>query len=253
MNRTAHVVAIIPARYASVRLPGKPLVDIDGQPMIRRVVEQVRRASLVRRVIVATDDERVRSAVIAFGGEAVLTDPALTSGTDRCAVVARSLTDATIIVNVQGDEPLIEPGLVDATIHPLLDDPGLAVATPVRRIAAAEALQNPHNPKVVLDRSGNCIYFSRSPIPFLRDVPPEQWPDQHPYYRHIGLYVFRRDMLLRFAGLSPSPLEQAEHLEQLRLLENGITIRGVVTEYNSLPVDTLEDLEKVRTIVRRAS
>ena len=247
------VIAIIPARYASARLPGKPLADINGQPMIRHVVERTARASLVERVIVATDDERVRASVAGFGGEALLTDPELPSGTDRCAAIARTLPDASIIVNVQGDEPLIDPALVDATIQPLLDDPGLAAATPVRRISSTEELENPHIPKVVLDRAGNCVYFSRSPIPFFRDAPFGHWAKLHPYYRHIGLYVFRRDMLLRFSNLPPTPLELAEHLEQLRLIENGFTIRGVITGYDSIPVDTPQDLEKVRAMARHES
>jgi 3-deoxy-manno-octulosonate cytidylyltransferase (CMP-KDO synthetase) len=253
MSTRAGVIAVIPARYASKRLPGKPLADIGGRPMIRHVVERTARASLVDRVIVAADDERVQAAVTAFGGEVVMTDPALPSGTDRCAAVARTVTEATIVVNVQGDEPLIEPEVIDASVRPLLDDATVSVATPVRVITKAEELENPHIPKVVLDRNGNCLYFSRSPIPFYRDGPRDRWPGSHRYYRHIGLYVFRRDVLLRFSSLPPAALELAERLEQLRLLEYGIPIRGVTTNYDSLPVDTPEDLERVRTILRRAS
>jgi 3-deoxy-manno-octulosonate cytidylyltransferase (CMP-KDO synthetase) len=242
-------VAIIPARYGSTRLPGKPLLTIAGKPMIQHVVERVSQAKLVERVMVATDDERIRSAVQAFGGEAVMTSPDCQSGTDRIAEVARSLTGAEIIVNVQGDEPLIPPTMIDAAIRPLWDDPMILVGTLVRRIADFAELDDPAVPKVALDRNGNCLYFTRSPIPYGRDLPFEAWLAHHTYYRHIGIYVFRRSFLLRYATLAQTPLERAERLEQLRILEHGYSIHAAVTEEESMAVDTPADLDRVRHIM----
>jgi len=246
MNAAERIVAVIPARYGSERLPGKPLADIAGKPMIQHVFERVRRASLVNDVIVATDDERIAAAVRAFGGHAVMTDPALRSGTDRIVVVARARPDATIFVNVQGDEPLIHPEMVDDAIRPLLEDPRLNVATLVHRITDPADLENPAVVKVVLDHQLNCLYFSRSSIPFARDITPGERLADTPYWKHVGLYVFRRAFLLTFASLAQMALERAEKLEQLRILEHGERIRASITEHESLPVDTLADLERVR-------
>lgn len=248
-SATGRTIVIIPARFGSERLPGKPLAQLAGRPMIQHVVERARQSRLVHDVIVATDDTRIADAVGAFGGTAVMTPTDITSGTDRIAFVASTIPDATIVVNVQGDEPLIEPALIDDTIRPLHEDPAVMVATPVRAIVDQADLVNPAVPKVVLDRNGNCLYFSRSPIPFLRDVPPSEWTSRHEYYKHIGLYVFRRDFLLRYADFSQTPLERAEKLEQLRILEHGLPIRGVVTTFDSVPVDTPADLDRVRSII----
>jgi 3-deoxy-manno-octulosonate cytidylyltransferase (CMP-KDO synthetase) len=245
MSRRERVIAIIPARYGSERLPGKPLADIAGKPMIQHVAERVRMASLVNGVIVATDDGRIAAAVAAFGGTCAMTDPAFRSGTDRVAAVAEASPDATIIVNVQGDEPLIHPAMVDEAVQPLLDDPGLNVATLVHRITDPDELDNPAVVKVVLDHQKNCLYFSRSAIPFARDVAPGDRL-QHVYWKHVGLYVFRRPFLLTFASLPQSALERAEKLEQLRILEHGERIRASITEHESFPVDTPRDLELVR-------
>jgi 3-deoxy-manno-octulosonate cytidylyltransferase (CMP-KDO synthetase) len=249
-TRRPRVVAVIPARYASTRLPGKPLADIDGKPMIRHVVERVGRASLVSAVIVATDDDRIAAAVTAFGGTAVMTSPDLASGTDRVAAVAATLPDADIIVNVQGDEPLIPAAMVDEAIRPLVDDPEITCGTLVRAVTADADLTNAAVVKVVLDGRGDALYFSRSAIPFLRDVRLMDWTRTHTFYRHIGLYVFRRGFLLTLARLPQTPLERAEKLEQLRMLEAGGRIRATVTTYDSIAVDTPDDLERVRRMMR---
>ncbi len=244
------VVAIIPARFASQRLPGKPLAEIGGKPMIRHVYERVARASLVNTVLVATDDERIAAAVRGFGGHAVMTPDTLQTGTDRVAYAATSLPDADIILNVQGDEPLIPAAMIDEAVKPLTNDGEVLCATLVRRIAGEADLLNPAVVKVVCDRSGNALFFSRSPIPFGRDFKQGAWAKSHTYYKHIGIYVFRRDFLMTFAGLPQTPLERTEQLEQLRILEHGYRIRAVVTEYDSISVDTVEDLERIRTMVR---
>jgi 3-deoxy-manno-octulosonate cytidylyltransferase (CMP-KDO synthetase) len=244
-----YTVAIIPARYASERLPGKPLAPIAGKPMIQHVVERTAKASLVSRVVVATDDQRIAAAVHAFGGEVVMTPVGLPSGTDRIAFVARTMPDADIVVNVQGDEPLIAPEMIDEAVKPLQVDPAILAGTLVRRIENPEDLANPGIPKVVLDRNGYCLYFSRSAIPYQRDAMPEDWLPRHTYYKHVGLYVFRRTFLLRYAQMSQTPLESAERLEQLRILEHGERIRAVITEHDSMPVDTPADLERVRAII----
>jgi len=246
MSAGSRIIAVIPARYGSERLPGKPLVDIAGKPMIQHVFERVRAASLVDEVIVATDDERIATAVRQFGGHSVMTDPALRSGTDRIAAVVRETRDAAIVVNVQGDEPLIHPAMVDEAIRPMLEDQRLNVATLVHRITDPGDLENSGVVKVVLDHHLNCLYFSRSPIPFSRDIPRDERLAHVVYWKHIGLYVFRRAFLLTFASLEQTPLERAEKLEQLRILEHGERIRASITEHESMPVDTPADLERVR-------
>jgi len=243
-----HVVAIIPARFASVRFPGKVLADIAGKPMVQHVYERVKQAQLVDEVWVATDDERVFHAAVAFGGQAVMTSPEHPTGTDRLAEAAR-YTGGDIIVNVQGDEPLIAPEVVDAAILPLLKDSGLQMATLKTPIRDEEEWQSPHVVKVVTDLEGYALYFSRYPIPYWRDrgragaTPPVQW------YRHIGLYVYRREFLFQYASWPPTPLQLAENLEQLRALEHGVKIRVVETTYHAIGVDTPEDLERVRRIL----
>jgi 3-deoxy-manno-octulosonate cytidylyltransferase (CMP-KDO synthetase) len=230
------VVAIIPARYGSQRLPAKPLADICGKPMVQHVYERSARANLVNAVVVATDDERIMAAVHGFGGRAVMTPASLQTGTDRIAYVARSLPDADIVVNVQGDEPMIEPAMIDQAVEPLIHDHTIEVGTLVRRIDHVADLSNPNLVKVVLDREGNGMYFSRSPIPFGRDMPESVWLNRHHYFKHIGLYVFRREMLVRFSGLSPTPLEQVEKLEQLRILEHGVRIGARKPDTTAFPL-----------------
>ncbi len=248
------ITAIIPARYASTRFEGKALADIMGKPMVRHVYERTAQAALVSEVIVATDDERIAAAVHGFGGRAVMTCRDHETGTDRLAEVAASL-DSEIVVNVQGDEPLIEPAMIDEAIGPLAGDPAILMGTLKSRIRNLHDFLSPNVVKVVTDNEGFALYFSRSPLPNFRD----KWNDLKDEafksgrllcHKHIGLYVYRRDFLLRFARLAPTPLELAEKLEQLRALENGIRIRVVETSYDSIGVDTPTDLEKVLDYLR---
>jgi 3-deoxy-manno-octulosonate cytidylyltransferase (CMP-KDO synthetase) len=236
-------VAIIPARYASTRLPGKPLADLDGRPMIEHVYRRAALAPMVSQVIVATDDLRIATRVAEFGGKVRLTKPTHETGTDRLAEVAASL-DCDVIVNIQGDEPLVDPGAIAELVAPFAD-PSVQMTTLFRRIHHPAELSNPNICKVVVDRGGYAMYFSRAPIPHLRD-PRGGWP---PLYRHIGLYGYRRSALLVLASLEPTPLERAEALEQLRALEHGIRIKAVETRFESCEVNTPEDLAQVRRLL----
>lgn len=238
------VVAVIPARFASTRFPGKPLADIDGRPMIEHVYRRASASPVVSRVIVATDDLRIASRVTQFGGHVRLTKPDHLTGTDRLAEVAATL-DCDIVVNVQGDEPLLDPRAITELVAPLAD-PTVSMSTLYRRIENPSELDNPNIVKVVTDRAGFALYFSRAPIPFSRE-PREGWP---PLYRHVGVYAYRRTALLVLASLEPTPLERAESLEQLRALEHGIRIRAVETSYDSIGVDTPADLEQVRRLLQ---
>ncbi len=254
------VVAVIPARYASTRLPGKPLLDLGGKPMILHVVERTKQAQSVSRVIVATDDQRVFAAVAAAGEEALMTSPDHPTGTDRLAEVAAQL-DAEIIVNVQGDEPLIDPGTIDAAVAPLLTDRELMMSTTCEPILSAADVLSPNVVKVVTDQTGYALYFSRNPIPFPRaavqlhgslEAAFTAEPDLLlTYAKHTGLYVYRREFLLTFANLSPTPLEQTELLEQLRALEHGYRIKVIRVTHRSLGVDTPDDVERVRELLQQ--
>lgn len=242
------IVAVIPARYGSTRFPGKALAMIKGRPMIQWVYERTAKAASLDRVLVATDDQRIADAVLAFGGECVMTSSAHSTGTDRIAEVAASL-DCDLIVNVQGDEPLIEPAMIDDAVAPLRHDPGIVMGTLCGRIDIAEEAFDPNIVKVVLDRDGFALYFSRAPIPWDRD----RWsgldvgarPLHDRFYKHIGLYVYRRAFLLNYAALGPTPLESIEKLEQLRALETGHRIKVVETSHRSIGVDTPHDLQKI--------
>jgi len=248
------VIAIIPARYASTRLHAKALIDLCGKPMIQHVYERTRQAALIDRVIVATDHEMIVEAVRHFGGEVIMTPAELKSGSDRIAFAAKSLDDADIVVNVQGDEPLIEPQMIDQAVIPLIHDPGskVNVGTVVKRIRASEELWNPNIVKAILDAEGNVIYFSRSVIPFLRDnIEKNSWHLHHAYYKHFGLYVYRKEFLLRFSAWNEASLERVEKLEQLRIIENGYRIKTVVTEFDTIPVDTAEDADRVRKVLEQ--
>lgn len=242
------VTALIPARYASTRLPGKPLIDIAGEPMIRHVCRRVGEAKTVERVVVATDDERIRAAVEGFGVEVVMTDTAHPSGADRIAAAARELGIEGPILNVQGDEPLIDPALIDRVAE-RFSDSDADCATPIARVDSLSALFDPDTPKVVLRDDSTALYFSRTPVPFLRDHAPETWLDRDVFYRHIGLYLYRRNALDRFVAAPPSALEQAEQLEQLRMLGLGMTILCVEVEYNGHAVDTAEDVMRVEGMI----
>jgi 3-deoxy-manno-octulosonate cytidylyltransferase (CMP-KDO synthetase) len=238
------VVAVIPARYASTRLPGKPLADIDGRPMIEHVYRRAAASPVVSQVIVATDDLRIARRAADFGATVRLTKASHPTGTDRLAEVAATL-DCDIVVNVQSDEPLLDPRAITELVSPFAADPSVQITTLFRRIHDPAELSSPNVTKVVVDRGGFALYFSRAPIPHVRD-PRGGWP---PLYRHIGLYAYRRSALMVLAALEPTPLERAESLEQLRALEHGIRIKAVESQFESFGVDTPEDLEQVRRLL----
>lgn len=256
---TPNVVALIPARYASTRLPGKPLLELAGLPMILHVVKRARQAAAIQRVIVATDDERVFNVVKAAGEEVWMTSSEHRTGTDRLAEVAAQL-DAEIIVNVQGDEPLIEPATIDAAVAPLLADRSLVMSTTSEPLELAADVLNPNVVKVVTDAAGFALYFSRNPLPYARAEAQthgslEAALHAQPalltrYAKHTGLYAYRREFLLTYAKLPPTPLEQSELLEQLRALEHGYRIRVVKVAHRSIGVDTPEDVELVSCLLQ---
>jgi 3-deoxy-manno-octulosonate cytidylyltransferase (CMP-KDO synthetase) len=239
------VLAVIPARYTSSRFPGKPFASIAGKPMIQHVFERVRRARSVSRTLVATDESSIRDAVQGFGGEAVLTRRDHPTGTDRVAEVAAH-TPAEIYVNVQGDEPLIDPEAIDGLVAALVEDPQVQVASAAGAIVQASDIMDPNITKVVRDFDGNALYFSRAPVPWVRDR-EESIAARH--WKHIGLYAFRREALLDFPTLPPGELERLEQLEQLRWLENGYRIRIVETEYQAISVDVPADIDRVEKLL----
>lgn len=253
MSAKPVIIGVIPARYASRRLPAKPLVDLLGKSMVQRVYEQSKKARLLDRVIVATDDKRVQEAVKRFGGDVMMTSPDIESGSDRVAVVALEVP-GDIFVNIQGDEPLIEPELIDQAIQLLLDDTSVPVGTLVKKIDTHKELLNPNIVKVVLDHQMYALYFSRSVIPHLRDGGDmNEWIGRQIFYKHIGLYVFRKDFLMKYSQLPVSNLEKAEKLEQLRILEAGYRIKVGITTFESIPVDTKEDIARVGRILQQIS
>jgi 3-deoxy-manno-octulosonate cytidylyltransferase (CMP-KDO synthetase) len=235
------IIGIIPARYSATRLPGKPLADICGKPLIQYVYEQAKKSGLLEDVIVATDDERILEAVEEFGGKAVMTSPSHPSGTDRCAEVARQI-DCDFVINIQGDEPLIPPEVIDKVAEALMESDEEIPMTSAATIANEEERENSNVVKVVTDQKGIALYFSRSPIPFYRN-------QVAPTLRHIGIYGYRKDFLLKFVSLPQTPLEKTESLEQLRALEHGFKIRIVLVDYSPVGVDTPEDLERVRKLL----
>jgi 3-deoxy-manno-octulosonate cytidylyltransferase (CMP-KDO synthetase) len=247
------ISAVIPARYGSTRFEGKPLTDILGKPMIQHVYERVCQSKLIDEVIVATDDQRILDAVKSFGGKAMMTSATHPTGTDRVAEVAKNLK-SEIIINVQGDEPLIKGSIIDKAIRPLLSDDTLHMSTLMTRIEEVRDWLNPHIVKVVVDQKNFALYFSRSPIPFPRDLQIGRL-ESHPFgkdrslpkrvFKHIGVYVFRRKFLLSFSKMKPTPIEKLEKLEQLRALENGYRIKVIPVNYEPICVDTPEDLQKV--------
>lgn len=252
-------IAIIPARYASTRLPGKPLAMLAGKPVIQYVYEHVAQCPALTDVLVATDDERILSAVQAFGGKALMTRADHRCGTDRCLEAMNSWlnehpgVDAKdlVVVNVQGDEPFVHPEQI-SDICRCFDASGTDIATLARPYTADDTwvdLQNPNTPKVVFDKEMRAILFSRSVIPYLRNVPQEQWLTQHTYYRHVGMYAYRASVLRAIATLQPTPLEIAESLEQLRWLENGYTIRVAITRHATIGIDTPDDLRKAEQYI----
>jgi len=250
MGRTKQkVLAVIPARYASTRLPGKVLMEVAGKPIVQHVYDRTRQARLVDECIVATDDRRVVEALKQFGTNVVMTNPNHPSGTDRIAEVA-STSSAEIIVNVQGCEAIIDPRMIDQAIQPLLDDPTVRMATLKHRMSDMNEINDPNVVKVVTDNKNRALYFSRAPIPAIRDV-ADRKAREWCYYKHVGLYVYRSDFLLAYAKMAPTTLEKLEKLEQLRALENGVEIIVTETEFDSIGVDTMDAFLKVKSLLER--
>lgn len=251
MDLNMKVIAIIPARYASTRFPGKPLAMLGGKTVIQRVWEQVSR--VIDDVAVATDDRRIADAVEAFGGRAVMTSPDHRSGTDRCYEACCKIGGGCdVVVNVQGDEPFIAPSQIRA-LAACFDDERTDIATLVKPFAPSdgiEALENPNSPKVVLDSESRAVYFSRSVIPYLRGVERSEWLARHTFYKHIGMYAFRREVLREVTSLPQSSLEKAESLEQLRWIENGYKIGVGITDVETVGIDTPEDLVRAEEFLR---
>ncbi len=245
------VLGIIPARYASSRFPGKPLIEINGKSMIQRVYEQASKSDSLDKVIVATDDDRIKHAVEAFDGNVMLTSENHKSGTDRCNEVIESLSLENhffdVVVNIQGDEPYINPTQINQVVS-CFSDLGVEIATLAKRITTQEELFNSNINKVIIDKTKNAIYFSRHPIPFQQNEPQKNWLNKFDYFKHIGIYAYRTEILEKITKLQRSKLEIAESLEQLRWLENGYKIRVMETDYESIAVDTPEDLSKFLNI-----
>ncbi len=241
-------IGIIPSRYGSTRFPGKALAEIEGKPMIQRVYEQV--IKVMKEVWVATDDDRILDAVRNFGGNAVMTSKTHSSGTDRCAEAVSKVSNIKreifdVVVNIQGDEPFMQPDQIELIISEFTNEPDTEIATLIQPILKNEDIFRPDMVKVVLDKNSNAIYFSRSPIPYLFKVPESEWIENFTFYGHIGLYAYRTDILQKLVKLSESKLEKVETLEQLRWLENGFHIKTHITHYDSFGIDTPEDLQKV--------
>ncbi|MGD0037131.1 MAG: 3-deoxy-manno-octulosonate cytidylyltransferase [Bacteroidota bacterium] len=247
------VIGVIPSRYASHRLPAKPLIDLCGKPMVQRVYEQAKKAQLLDRVVVATDDVRIEEAVRQFGGDVMLTSQEIASGSDRVAAVALHMT-GDIFVNIQSDEPLIAPEMIDQGVQLLLNDTSVSVGTLVKQISSQEELFNPNVVKVVLSYGEYAIYFSRSTVPYVRgEADEKRWLERYTFYKHIGLYIFRRKFLVQYAQLPVSNLEKVEKLEQLRILEAGYKIKAGITKYDSIPIDTPGDVARVVAILQQTS
>ena len=251
MSKDLKYIAIIPARYASTRFPGKPLAMLAGKPVIQRVWEQV--SGVVDAAVVATDDERIAQAVESFGGRAIMTSPDHKSGTDRCwEAYQKQGEEFDVVINVQGDEPFIAHSQLRA-IMACFEDENTDIATLVKPFAEEDglaALENPNSPKVVLDNNSCAVYFSRSVIPYLRGVEREEWLKHHTFYKHIGMYAFRRDVLGEVTSLPQSILEKAESLEQLRWLENGYKIGVGISDVETVGIDTPEDLERAEEFLK---
>lgn len=237
-------IGVIPARFGSVRLKGKPLIEIDGKPMIQHVYERAMKSKLLNEILVATDDMRIYDTVLNFGGNAVMTKKSHTSGTERAAEAIKNI-ECEIAVNIQGDEPLIHPNNIDKAIEALLENKQINVSTLAYKIKSKREIEDPNVVKLVIDKNQNAIYFSRYAIPFNRDNIKLY------YYKHIGLYAFRKKYLLELAKQKRTLLERAEKLEQLRILENGEKIKAVITKIDSYSADTKEDLEKIKKYIKR--
>ena len=243
--------AIIPARYASTRFPGKPLAILGGKTVIQRVYEQA--VSVLDEAYVATDDERILQTVEAFGGRAVMTRSDHKSGTDRIEEAATKIgTTADVIINIQGDEPFIHPSQIE-TLCRLFDDPQTQIGTLGKRFESMEAVENPNSPKIVTDAKGFALYFSRSVIPFIRGRQRDEWFGQYPFLKHLGIYAYRREVLGEITKLPQSSLEIAESLEQLRWLQNGYRIRVGETNIETVGIDTPEDLQRAEQLLMKSS
>lgn len=239
------VVAIIPARFASTRFPGKPLVDLGGKPMIQRTYERVKAVEGFDRIVIATDDQRIFDASEAFGAEVMMTAETHLTGTDRCAEVLSRLGETVdYVVNIQGDEPFIEPEQLREVAGGFSS--GAPILTLIKKITDLETLFNTNTPKVIRDEEGHALYFSRQTIPFLRGVEPADWLNKHTFFKHIGLYAYRADILPGLSALKPTSLELAESLEQLRWIQNGIRIKAIETQFETIGIDSPEDLEKIQ-------
>ena len=245
------ITGIIPARYASTRFPGKPLIDIQGKSMLQRVYEQAAKSTLLNYVVVATDDERIAAHVQDFGGNVVMTGTQHPSGTDRCWEALQQLTgDYRYVINIQGDEPFIEPAQIDELATILLDG-HTELATQMIAVDNHAVLFDKGEVKIVLNTNNEALYFSRMVIPFIKGVAEKDWHKHHSYYRHVGMYAYRRDVLEKITRLPVSALEAAESLEQLRWVQNGYKVKCVITQYESHCIDTPEDVEKVLRLMGR--
>ena len=241
------VIGVIPARFASTRLMGKPLADIGGKPMLQHTYESASKSKLISKIVIAVDDKKVGKVAEGFGAEVIMTPKSVATGSDRIAIAAKFYKDAEIIVNIQGDEPFISGTMIDQAIEPLVFDKNVNVATLAKKIEELKELKSPSVTKVVFDYNNFALYFSRAPIPYVRDAKTNtERITKGEIYKHIGLYVYRKEALERFTKLEPTDLERTEKLEQLRMLENGFKIKIVVTEFESIAVDTQEDLERAR-------
>jgi 3-deoxy-manno-octulosonate cytidylyltransferase (CMP-KDO synthetase) len=246
------IIGVIPARFGSSRLMGKPLADIGGKPMIQHTYESASKSKLLDDIVIAVDDDRVYNVVKEFCDHVKITPKDISTGSDRIAHVVRDMSSVKIVVNIQGDEPFIPGRMIDEAIEPLLFDETVEVSTLAKRITRVDELTSPSIPKVVFDYHNFALYFSRSPIPFIRDAKTNsERIKNYEMHKHIGLYVYRKDALLRFTKLKPTDLEQMEKLEQLRMLENGFKIKIVITEYESISVDTDTDLRKAREYYKK--
>ncbi|MBK9097856.1 MAG: 3-deoxy-manno-octulosonate cytidylyltransferase [bacterium] len=242
------IIGVIPARFASTRLMGKPLAVIGDKPMLQHTYESAKKSKLLEKVILAVDDAKVAAVARGFGADVIETPKDIASGSDRIAFVSKIYKEADIVVNIQGDEPFIQGEMIDQAIEPLLFDKSIEVATLIKLISTLKELKSPDVVKVVFDYNNFALYFSRAPIPFTRNAVSDSAAIEiTDYYKHIGLYVFRRKALLKFVTLKQTDLEKTEMLEQLRMLENGIRIKVVETEFESISVDTQEDLKRART------
>lgn len=244
-----NIIGIIPSRYESSRFPGKPLVDIGGKSMIQRVYEQAQQTQSLTDVFVATDDQRIYDHVVAFGGKAVMTSTKHQTGTDRCKeAYQKAFPTADYIINIQGDEPFIQPKQIDV-LATCLTEEKVEIATLIKKIEDEETLFNVNTPKVVITENKFARYFSRQTIPYLRNIEQKDWLDSHTFYKHIGIYAYRVDVLNKITQLEASSLEKAESLEQLRWLENGYQIKVAETDFETIGIDTPEDLKKVKDLL----